>query len=137
MTAAPQTPRIAGWHPQLGPHMATPNPGCDFCGVELTSPWVRFGCHDFMHRILGKAKFGVVMLGYWAACGACAPLVRARRWGDLVTRVSDARVAAGALDGLSAGRAEMAVLDMRLELRALYHQLTQELTAEETCGGAE
>lgn len=122
------TPRVSGINPATGMlEFTTPGPGCDFCGRSLTGTWVRFGCRDFTRRIPGILPLGVRLVGFWAACTPCAPLVRARRWRRLVDHVTAVRVAAGIRDA--------AHPEVRSELAALYLQLEQHLTGEETTSG--
>lgn len=129
MTAQPHAPRIAGWDPMLGFRLATPTPGCDFCAAPLVGSWARFGCRDFVRRIPGRFPMGISLLGHWAACDDCAPLVRARRWRDLIAHVTAVRVAAGVLYAQQP--------EVRAELAGLYLQLERELTGVETRGGVQ
>lgn len=121
-----QTPRITAVGTEGLLEFRTPTPGCDFCGVALTDSWVRFDCADFVRRVPGL-PLGIHLVGFWAACAPCAPLVRARDWKDLIDHVTAVRLAAGITDA--------ARPDVRAELAGLYLQLERHLTGAESLGG--
>jgi hypothetical protein len=118
------TPRI---NPLTG-EFITSKPSCDFCGRELVDTWARFGCGDFVRHVPGPVPIGIHLVGFWAACDSCAPLVRTRRWRKLVDHVIAVRGAAGIPDANHP--------EARRELAALYLQLERHLTGVETRGGA-
>ena len=58
------------------------NGRCDFCNREPVTEvlW----CTPFYMPLPGPPQRSV---GHWAICADCAPLVRRRRWSQLITRV--------------------------------------------------
>jgi hypothetical protein len=92
------TPRITGWDAErAGLRYTTPEPSCDFCGLELTRIWTCFDCADFELTIPGF-PVAIDMVGHWATCDPCTPLVRSRSWQKLLKHVVKVRLAAGCRD---------------------------------------
>lgn len=122
-----QTPRVTGIGADGLLEFRSPTPGCDFCGLDLAGRWARFDCRDFVRTIPGLPGFGIRMIGFWAACAPCAPMVRSRSWRQLIDHVTRVRVEAG---HIRAGHPEV-----RSELASLYLELEQHLTGVERRGG--
>jgi hypothetical protein len=61
-------------------------PRCDFCFAALRRRWVRYGCGDFTRTMPGRTTVLADMVGPWAACRRCVPLVDARSWRRLASR---------------------------------------------------
>src|SRR3712207_4044102 len=50
---------------------------CGFCSAPLAgTSYTRFAGRDFVHYVSKQHKAAITMIGFWAACDGCAPLVR-------------------------------------------------------------
>ncbi|MDN5750193.1 MAG: hypothetical protein L0H64_17060 [Pseudonocardia sp.] len=62
---------------------------CDLCGHRLRGRWMRLDAHEAAPGLAARhLGAGVVVVGHWAACIACARLVGNRAWRSLVERVT-------------------------------------------------
>jgi hypothetical protein len=103
-------------------------PYCDFCGCILGRRWTRFGARDFVRHVYNPAlgrEVELRLIGWWAACRRCAPMVEQRAWGPLLNRVMRVRRGAGAI---TPGEVHLE----RVEYAALYLQLDAHLTGDIT-----
>lgn len=83
------------WRTELtGPelaHRVTISIGvCDFC--SRPNPSWAFGCRDFKEPAIPGINLGQQSIGEWAACEACAAMIRQGRWWQLGTRCLDSMI---------------------------------------------
>lgn len=97
---------------------------CDFCGDGLGPSWDRYPCRDFARTMTGpNGDVPLQLLGYWAACVDCSPLVARREWRELVDR--------RCLPGVQRHTGPLSPIGqamLRSELAAVYLQLERHLT---------